>query len=667
MIDNFKDKNINKKYILAYILTCIFFFIFIELIQRKDIHSFFSFLSSNNTWTTLYLILFFIFTSLYVFIFKNPLLMCVIHYTVWCIISFISSINSYFKGSPLIFEDLFLIREASDIASKYINKTVIINLILMIIVVILVILILRKSFKNISIKLFNFKNKFLNLLCYVVFLISFINITNRLFIWGKSITYTVSDFNLIDTYNKNGFLYSFYKSTDLFLSSVVDSTYDVNKVLEIKERLKNIPKSTSIPNENIIVIQLESLFDPTKLNGVNLSSDPLKNFHALSKENKSGEIIVPVIGGGTIQTEFEILTGINIKNLYSRMPYLNILNHNQVETIANIFREYGYSSTGFHNYFSTFYNRVKAYENMGFEKFVPLESISGREKNHNFWYKDTLLIDEIINTISQTENKDFIFGVTVEAHGPYNTYINGDITVKSDVLNEKERIELQNYVNIIKNVDDFIVDLIYALNKTNENYTLIFYSDHLPSLGENQSTFNKTLNKEDFFKTPYLIISSDKSKKFTFDDKNLHSYELMGKILDELNLNKTIYHNFREIFKDHENFSEYENNLLLDIKYKNVYDNNVFPYKVPTIKIGTSPQLITNIEIKDGCTYVIGDNFTPNSKIYVNRKPLESNYISKNSIEIKNYTPKDGDVFTSVIFSNKNSPLGTSNVFKFQN
>ena len=141
----------------------------------------------------------------------------------------------------------------------------------------------------------------------------------------------------------------------------------------------------------------------------------------------------------------------------------------------------------------------------------------------------------------------------------------------------------------------------------------------------------------------------------------------MGKVLDELNLNKTIYHNFREIFKDNENFSEYENKLLLDIKYKNVYDNNVFPYKVPTIKIGTSPQLITNIEIKNGCTYVIGDNFTPNSKIYVNRKPLESNYISKNSIEIKNYTPKDGDVFTSVIFSNKNSPLGTSNVFKFQN
>lgn len=667
MINNFKDKNIKKKYFISYILTCIFFFVFIELIQRKDIHSFFNFLSSNNIWTNLYLVLFFIFTSLYVFMFKKPIILCVIHYTVWCIIAFISSINSYFKGSPLIFEDLFLVKEAGYIASKYINKTVITNLILIIVVIVLVILILRKNFKNVSIKLFNFKNKFLNLLCYVIFFILFINVTNRLFILGKSITYTVSDFNLVDTYNKNGFLYSFYKSTDLFLSSVVTSNYDVNKVLEIKEKLKDVSKNTTPPDENIILIQLESLFDPTKLKGVKFSSDPLKNLHSLSKNNKSGEIIVPVIGGGTIQTEFEVLTGINIKNLYSRMPYLNILNHNQVETIANIFREYGYSSTGFHNYFSTFYNRVKAYENMGFEKFVPLESISGREKNDNFWYKDTLLIDEIINTISQTENKDFIFGVTVEAHGPYNTYINEDITVESDILNEKERIELQNYVNIIKNVDDFIVDLIYALNKTNENYTLIFYSDHLPALGENQSTFNKTLDTKDFFKTPYLIISSDKSKKFTFDDNNLHSYELMGKVLDELNLNKTIYHNFREIFKEDENFSEYENNLLLDIKYKNIYDNNLFPYEVPTIEIGTSPQLINYIEIKNGSTYVIGDNFTPNSKIYVNKKPLENNYISKNSIEIKNYAPQNGDIFTSVIFSNKNSPLSVSNTFKFKN
>ena len=72
------------------------------------------------------------------------------------------------------------------------------------------------------------------------------------------------------------------------------------------------------PDVNIILIQLESIFDPLKLKDVKFSNDPLKNLRNLSKINESGEIIVPVLGGGTIQSEFEILTGINIKTFIQK-------------------------------------------------------------------------------------------------------------------------------------------------------------------------------------------------------------------------------------------------------------------------------------------------------------------------------------------------------------
>lgn len=663
----FKNETSYKKYIFLYFLISIFYFILIELIHRPNIESLKNFLTSTNPLTIFYLTLFFTFSSVYVFIFKKPIILCNIHYIFWCILAFISNISSFFKSTPLIFEDIFLFKEATDIASKYINKTVIINIFLIIICITLILAFTIKNFYNIDVKLFNTKNKFLNLLCYILFLTSFLIIKINLFNYGKSLTYTVSDFNITDTYNKNGFFYSFYRSTDIFFSNNINSNYNMNKVIEIKNKLKEYNSSNEYPEDNIILIQLESIFDPLKLKNVNFSQDPLKNYRQLCRNNKNGEIIVPVIGGGTIQTEFEILTGISMEKLYTKMPYLNLLNHNSVESIAHIFKDYGYSTTSIHNYFSTFYNRVRAYESLGFDTFIPLETISNRDRSENFWYKDNLIIDEIKNKILSTPEKDFIFGVTVEAHGPYNTQINGDITVESSVLTEKERIELQNYVNIIKHVDEFIINLINSLNDLNESYILIFYSDHLPTLGENHSTFNKTLSKEDLFKTPYLIITSDKSKNIEFNDENLHSYEFLSEILNSLNLNTTIYQKFRNIFKNHENFNEYEKQLLLDIKHNNVYENNVFPHKMNKIKIGNNSPIITDIKTEDNITYVFGDNFTPNSKVVVNKKIINSEYVSKTCLKVKDYIPKPKDIFISVTFSNKNSPLNSSNFFEFLN
>ncbi|BAK80531.1 LTA synthase family protein [Candidatus Arthromitus sp. SFB-mouse] len=488
---------------------------------------------------------------------------------------------------------------------------------------------------------------------------------DKLYNYGKSITYVLSDFNLSDTYFKNGFLHSFYDSTTLFFSNNKNLDYDIDKILKIKNMLSENDYNFENPDVNIILIQLESIFDPLKLKDVKFSNDPLKNLRNLSKINESGEIIVPVLGGGTIQSEFEILTGINIKNLYTKMPYLNLLNNTQVESIPYILKNYGYSTTAIHNYFSTFYNRTKAYENIGFETFIPIEAMTSREISQNFWYKDNILINEIITKIKNTPEKDFIFGVTVESHGPYNTLINGDIVVESNSLSEKDLIELQNYANIIKHVDDFILNLINELNNTNEEYILILYGDHLPSLGENQSTFS-SLTKEDLFKTPYLIIESNNKKMISIDkNTEIHAYEFLYEIFSDLNINSTIYHRFREIFKEDTKYNDYEKQLILDIKKQNIYDNSKFPYEISPIKIGNNTQIIEDININNDGVFIIGNGFTENSKILVNGKKIDTQYISTNCLKSINYIPNNEDVFIVILFSNKNSPLNISNKFIF--
>ncbi len=666
MLKNFNNnEKYNSKLIIQYIIICILFFILIELIHRQDLKSIYNFLSSNNIYIYLYLILFFIFSSLYTFIFKKPLIFCAMHYSVWCFIAFISNVNIYFKGSPLIFEDLFLVNEATNIISKYLNAKLITNVLILIILFSIIFIIVVKISKNIKFKLFNLKYRYLNFILYTLFIYIYLLSMDKLYNYGKSITYVLSDFNLSDTYFKNGFLHSFYDSTTLFFSNNKNLDYDIDKILKIKNMLSENDYNFENPDVNIILIQLESIFDPLKLKDVKFSNDPLKNLRNLSKINESGEIIVPVLGGGTIQSEFEILTGINIKNLYTKMPYLNLLNNTQVESIPYILKNYGYSTTAIHNYFSTFYNRTKAYENIGFETFIPIEAMTSREISQNFWYKDNILINEIITKIKNTPEKDFIFGVTVESHGPYNTLINGDIVVESNSLSEKDLIELQNYANIIKYVDDFIINLINELNNTNEEYILILYGDHLPSLGENQSTFS-SLTKEDLFKTPYLIIESNNKKMISIDkNTEIHAYEFLYEIFSDLNINSTIYHRFREIFKEDPKYNDYEKQLILDIKKQNIYDNSKFPYEISPIKIGNNTQIIEDININNDGVFIIGNGFTENSKILVNGKKIDTQYISTNCLKSINYIPNNEDVFIVILFSNKNSPLNISNKFIF--
>lgn len=667
MLYKFDNNNdiVKNKYLLMYLFNCISFFILIEIIHRPSISNLSSFFNPFSILRIFYVILFSVFLSLYAFVFKKPLLVSILHYGFWCVLALISNINFYFKGTPLIFEDVFLVNEAASIASKYINPTIVTNFIILFLFIIVITILLIKNNYNINFEIFTFKNNIVKFFCNILFIVLFIISSKSLLNFGNYAAYSVSDFNLENTYNRNGFIYSFTKSFDTFFENS-NVAYDEKIISEIKDKLSKTSYETVTPTENVIVVQLESLFDPLKLQGVTISDDPLKNLHQLSKNNKSGEIIVPVIGGGTTQTEFEILTGINIRNFYTKMPYLNLLNSYPIETVVNIFNQYGYDTTAIHNYFSTFYNRVKAYQNLGFKTFIPLETISKRERNDNYWYKDDLLVNEIINKIKSTENKDFIFTVTVESHGPYTGNIEHKIKAKSDLLTDTEIHELNNYINIEKNVDDFILNLYNALNDLGEEYVLILYSDHLPSLGEKQSTFKKTLPESEFFKTPYLILKSDNTKTLDFNDENMYAHEFLGKVLKSLKINNTIYHKFKTIFKDNENYLNYEKQLLNDTKNNNIYDGNKFPHKIYKITVGNIPK-INNVIIKDNIAYISGENFTPNSKIYINGKLEEEEFLSKNYIKLKKYMPKDGDVITTVTLSNKKSPLNTSSKFIFKN
>ena len=110
--------------------------------------------------------------------------------------------------------------------------------------------------------------------------------------------------NIAQGYENYGFVYG-------FSTSVVDrgmskpKKYSAESVKAAKETgKKETPANQKKPN--IITVLLESFIDPTEVNFLNFSKDPIPNFRKLTEEYSSGHLTVPVVGAGTANTEFEI-------------------------------------------------------------------------------------------------------------------------------------------------------------------------------------------------------------------------------------------------------------------------------------------------------------------------------------------------------------------------
>ena len=92
---------------------------------------------------------------------------------------------------------------------------------------------------------------------------------------------------------------------------------------------------------NIIFLQLESFFDPTLVNFLEVSEDPMPNFRKLMEEYSSGYYRVPSVGAGTANTEFESITGMSMHYFGpGEYPYKSILQEETCESVPYVLRSW---------------------------------------------------------------------------------------------------------------------------------------------------------------------------------------------------------------------------------------------------------------------------------------------------------------------------------------
>jgi len=476
------------------------------------------------------------------------------------------------RGLPLTWPDFFIAKEGLSIANKYVSPDI---LLLIFVLIGMGIILLAKSYSC------RVAMHHPRLIVYFIIAITSLNIA--IISQAEKNNDKMTAEQSMDR-SEEGMVYSFVSSYETN-GDIIPENYNEETLKAIGNELKAVkPPVVTNKNPNIIFLQVESFIDPLTLKGLKYSRDPIPHMRKYMTGDFSGQLEMP--GINTARTEFEVLTGIRIADLFKyEVPYTSeALDGRPIESVAQLLRKNkGYVTTAIHNNEASFYDRDKIYAPLGFNNFISLESMEGVEYTKN-WPKDNVLLHYIAKTMKDTPSRDFIFTVTVGTHSSYEynyeenksgIIISGD--AEENVLNQT-----QDYVDRFWETDQFVGELIDYVNNMQEPTVLVAYGDHIPAL--DLITYDKEYIKN---QTPYFVVSNYKLRGKT--DAVMPAYRLYTDILNRVGLRGGIVSSLHQAFKEDSDYFNKLNlvayDLLMGSRYmtqgKDRYQNEVLQLEAP--------------------------------------------------------------------------------------
>ncbi len=400
-------------------------------------------------------------------------------------------------------------------------------------------------------------------------------------------------------------------------------------------------------NPNIIVIQLESIFDTKYMKDFYPSEDPMPTLTALKAEYSNGLFTVPAVGAGTANTEFEVQTGMSTQFFGAgEYPFKTVMRSMTCDSMAYDLKRLGYATTGFHNNDATFYSRYIDYANLGFDSFTGMEHMYGLNKTPRGWAKDNVLDDLMIQRMIQTEGRDYITTITVQAHGRYpkkhtdtmtglTCYFGGKYTGDT----EKEAA-WEYYINMCRETDDMVGDLIRKLEDLDEPTVVFMYGDHLPSLNLEE----EDLDGINLYQTEWIMWDNI---GLDVEHKNITAYQASTYIFNRLGLQGGLMQNFHKRYMNSNDQQGYLDRLEL-LEYDTLYGNNYAfdghnPFPTTDMKMGIRDINIERCEVKGDKLWIYGEGFNLYSIVYVDGKSVDTTWQGSRILTVPYEDVEDGE------------------------
>lgn len=642
----------NKKTIITYVSLSLLLNLIIEMLGRKSpLKGIYHMVRSPYVFLVNSLIILLTFSI--TLLFRRRYFLIAVITTFWMGVAIANCILLNFRITPFSYTDLLIIDSAIDIMNKYMSVFGVVMLFVLIALAIVFLLICWFKIPKMNHRINYIRNGLMVIAIAVVTSFSL-----HIAIGAKVLA--VNFGNLADAYLDYGFVYC-------FSNSVVNrgikkpknySEESVGQIVSEMDEKVDVKENTFTPN--IIFVQLESFFDITRANNIKINKDPIPIFNSLRKKCPSGYVSAPVVGAGTINTEFESITGMNLDDFGpGELPYKTILTERTCESICYDIKDYGYKSHTVHNNTGTFYGRNEVLPNLGFDTFTSVEFMNVDEFTPMEWPKDKFLTSEIMDTLKVTpDNPDYIYTITVQSHGKYistGEYPTDYVVTSADEeepLSESYSNELAYYCQEIHEVDDFIGDLIEALTAFDEDTILVMYGDHLPKLDFEDEDFDDC----DIFQTEYVIWTNFNalSKGINYKSEDIEMYQISSKILEQLHISNGAINEYHQTCRNNEDYLDGLKTLEYDILYGDmVCFGGVNPYEPTNMTMGIRDIYITGVnKVEDGYLEIKGHNFTQYSKVYKEDESMKTEFVDTSTLRV--YDP-DVEMLDKFYVSQQNS------------
>ena len=508
----------NKLFVACKNLFILFNFASVPILSLfiiENSYSQFSTLSIENIRYNLLIIsiLFFI-----VFLMTNFRFASIFILSISAIIGISNQILITSRGTPLLFYNIFQIKDALNVASSItitlnnrMLQSIFFTLFLNTYFSILPKLTLPNFFpKAINKTKFDFKwfNRFIRITIGYLAITLVLPTSIQSLVDNADIT--LDYWKMQVTYGQYGLplsLVSFYEDSKISKPEGY-STSNLEQLLETYSSYKYA--ITTKPN--IIFIQNESQSDFSTLQNLSISPDPLLNQHALSDNTVHGTLNVSVYGGGTANTEYEVLTSNAVSFLSSNLfPYQQIITQER-PSFASYLKDKDYDTVALHPQSGNNYNRQKVYPLLGFTKSYFLDSDPAISELapltiDRSWPSDQFLFNGIKELYEQKgDNPLFSFVVTMQGHGGY---LNSEETYPREVSingSTSEYLAETEFLTSLKKTDEAFADLITYFSSYKEPTVIVMYGDHQPSLSQEfYSQFVDESNPASKYSTPFVI------------------------------------------------------------------------------------------------------------------------------------------------------------------
>ncbi|MGG0720082.1 sulfatase-like hydrolase/transferase [Robertmurraya massiliosenegalensis] len=618
----------NKKFILVMLLLPLVIFISVEILHRGGLREGLRWIVVNPRESLYNYLLAFSFVNVLLVFTRTRVffILASVMFFIFALLAQISFAKIDLRGEPLTILDFRLIGEATNIVQvldfSYYVPILIVGMVL-VIATILAFLFVRLEISN-SLRF--------SVAAICLGLLIFANMEN-IDVLSKMKIGIPADVSW--NHNENGFMLATLIDSK-FLKIPEPMNYNRDQIVEIYNRMVNTEGNVSTGQKekpNVIFIMSEAFWDAGETLDLSLNEEPLPHFQKLSEENGSGRIEVPGIGGGTANSEYEVLTGLSRRFLkdYST-PYnpYNSYIHRPIRSLATIFSEQNYSTTAMHTYHSWFYRRNEVYQHLGFDRFISFEGLEKKPEEEGLFASDKVVNELIIEELNRTPEQDFIHFVTMQGHGPYTdmTLTKNDIKVQQEMSDPSKQI-VETYLNLMNSVDESLMELVRYLKDFQEPTLLVFYGDHLPALGnEVYEELGFNIYGEDGKKTPLLIWSnySELDGQIELDANMLGAY-----VLNELGIEDPYMNYLYRFYKEASQLSENQESPMYDdfqlLQYDIMHGEQYFyqlvgqPETKEDYSVGYPLKLETAFVEEYANKYIVhltGEGFGWMSSLYVN-------------------------------------------------